>query len=183
MEGVTALARGLAKCSGLEHLDLQDNTFTEDGSTTAMRVWEKLMPSWPELKTLNLSDCVLSAEGEVPSIVKALVNGSNPKLQTLELQNNNLEGNTVALLADAISSHLRNLVTLGLQWNDVDEGEEMLETLSDVLKMRGGKLLISDEDEQEKEDSEEPETPLKGLADTDRDADDLADVLSKTGIH
>ncbi|KAF9011273.1 hypothetical protein BDQ17DRAFT_1510985 [Cyathus striatus] len=91
MEGVTALARGLAKCATLEHIDLQDNTFTAEGEVTGIEAWTEALPKWPELRVLNLSDCVLSAEGEIPLLVTALATGSNPKLHTLQLQNNNLK--------------------------------------------------------------------------------------------
>lgn len=89
MNGITALARGLAKCANLQYIDFQDNTFTEDGAVTGLNAWTEALPSWFELQTLNLSDCVLSSEGEIPVLISALAEGSNPKLHTLQLQNNN----------------------------------------------------------------------------------------------
>jgi Ran GTPase-activating protein 1 len=203
MSGITALAKGLSHCKGLLSVDLQDNTFIEGGDLKGVEEWAHVLPSWPDLHTLNLSDCVLSEEGEVPHILKALTTGSNPKLLTLELQNNNLEAKTFALLADAISTHLGQLMTLALQWNEVDDDDESLENIRDTLKARGGKLFVSDEEEEEEEEEEggegeekqekerreekenagKEEKPRKGpTTDVDKETDDLADLLSKATI-
>ena len=120
MSGITALANGLAKNAGLLHVDLQDNTFTEEGDLSGVAAWAAALKAWPALHTLNLSDCVLSGEGEVPAVIEALVAGSNPKLHTLQLQNNNLEAArmsiaTVEQLADAIAGELATLRRLELQ--------------------------------------------------------------------
>ncbi|KAF9552263.1 RNI-like protein [Agrocybe pediades] len=194
MEGITALARGLAKNPGIQHIDLQDNTFTVDGELTGVEAWTEALSSWPELHTLNLSDCVLSTDGEVPTLIESLAKGSNPKLHTLQLQNNNLENASFGVLAGAISEGLANLMTLELQWNDVEEDDEHIESLALSLKQRGGKLFATDDDEEESEEEKEekedeeddkeeeeakilvPETvPAKPKDDTD----ELADLLNK----
>ncbi|KIM43015.1 hypothetical protein M413DRAFT_443832 [Hebeloma cylindrosporum] len=202
MEGITHLARGLAKNPGIQHIDLQDNTFTVDGELSGVEAWTESLASWPELHTLNLSDCVLSSDGEVPSLIESLAKGSNPKLHTLQLQNNNLETASFEVLAGAISEGLRSLMALELQWNDVEEDDEHLENLSLSLKQRGGKLFASDEEdeeeeekkEQEEEEAEEearekeeegkkaiaPEVSPTPSADA---ADDLANLLSKVEIR
>lgn len=192
MEGVTALARGLAKNPHLQHIDLQDNTFTADGELTGLEAWTEALPSWLDLHTLNLSDCVLSAEGEVPILVTSLTTGSNPKLHTLQLQNNNLETKTFSLFAQTISTHLTNLMRLELQWNEVEDDDEHLETIALSLKQRGGKLFATDEDEEEEEEEEkeEEEEELKEQAEeqakesakVDTSADDLADLFNKVKI-
>lgn len=195
MEGITHLARGLAKNPGIQHIDLQDNTFTVDGELTGVEAWTEALASWPELHTLNLSDCVLSSDGEVPSLIESLANGSNPKLHTLQLQNNNLETASFEVLAGAISEGLRSLMALELQWNDVEEDDEHLENLSLSLKQRGGKLFASDEEdeeeeekkEQEEEEAEEEEkkaiAPEVSPTPTTDAADDLANLLSKVEIR
>jgi Ran GTPase-activating protein 1 len=197
MQGVTALARGLSKCLGLQHLDFQDNTFTEDGSLTGIKAWTEALPLWPELLTLNFSDCILSSDGEVPLIISALSEGSNRKLRTLQLQNNNLEAQSFGVLSKGISEHLANLMVLELQWNETDDDETgNLETLAMALKQRGGKVLISDEDEEEEEEEEEEEKEKSSLeedkvaenekvgakVDADADVDALADQLGKVKV-
>ncbi|TFY72593.1 hypothetical protein EVG20_g417 [Dentipellis fragilis] len=184
-----ALASGLAKNVDLEHLDLQDNTFSEEGS----QAFAQALPHWPSLHTLNFSDCVLSAEGEVPRTIEVLATGSNPLLRILQLQNNNLEGKTAAVLADAIGTHLKQVNILEFQWNEVEEEDEGIQTLLDYLKSRGGKFLLDDEEEEgeeeeaevedEGEDEVKPEKPEAEKSDADKAADALADLLDKVTIN
>ncbi|KAF9046081.1 hypothetical protein BJ165DRAFT_1345554 [Panaeolus papilionaceus] len=195
MDGIAALARGLAQNRDIQHIDLQDNTFTVDGEKEGIEAWTQAVRSWPNLETLNLSDCVLSTEGEVPLLLETLATGSNPKLHTLQLQNNNLETESFALLSRAISHGLSSVRRLELQWNEIEEEDEHIAALAAALKARGGKLIASDEDEEEEEEAEEeeakeeekeeeevkaaePEKPKP--ADTADDA--LAELLSKITI-
>ncbi|KAI0916951.1 hypothetical protein AcW2_007209 [Taiwanofungus camphoratus] len=190
MAGAAALVHGLSGCPSLAHLDLQDNTFGEAGSE-AMAL---ALKAWPLLRTLNLSDCVLAEEGEVSPVLEALVAGSNPKLEVLQLQNNNLETQSFALLAQGLEVHLPVLRILEVQWNEVEEDDEGIETLLGIMKKRGGKLVLDDEeDEEENEDEEEEEakaedTELKAAEAASKDtideaADDLADIMSKIEIR
>lgn len=151
MDGIAALVNGIAECKDLEYLDLQDNTFGELGSKTMATVLDQ----WPSLHTLNLSDCVLAEEGTLSPVVEKLVDRSNPKLQTLLLQNNNFESETFSLLAQNVDSAFGALKRLELQWNEVEEDDAALALLSRVLKSRGGKLVTEDEDEDEDEDEED----------------------------
>lgn len=191
MEGIVELARGLAQCPDLEHIELQDNTFIEDGSLLGVRAWTESLGSWSKLHTLNLSDCVLSSDGEVPSLIETLAKGASPKLHTLQLQNNNLEGTTFGVLAGAISQGLSSLMRLELQWNEVEEDDENLENIALALKQRGGKLYVNDDDEEEEEErereaekKEEIEEQLKGPKADGKDvADDLANLLGKVAIQ
>ncbi|KAJ7451592.1 hypothetical protein FB451DRAFT_1051315 [Mycena latifolia] len=182
MAGVTALAKGLAQCPGLQHIDLQDNTFTADGEVSGVEAWTVALKSWPELTTLNLSDCVLSSEGEVPVIITALAAGSNPKLHTLQLQNNNLETETFMALASGVPK-MSSLMLLELQWNDAEEDDDHLKTLALHLKRRGGKLLASDDDEEDEEEEAEEEIEAPAGEKPKDSLDDLADQLSKVDIH
>jgi len=185
MDGIANLARGLAHCPRLEYLDLQDNTFGEVGSVAMA----KALPAWTELAFLNFSDCVLSNEGEgVSAVIKTIASGSNPKLQTLQLQNNNMESGSFALLAKGVSK-LSNLKTLELQWNEVDnEEDENVQTLVQSLKQKGGKVLLNDEEEEEEEEEEtvtggaEAEGKDENAAKTSTAVDELADLLVKTSI-
>jgi len=190
MEGIIALAEGLSKCPSLEFLDLQDNTFSQAGS----KAFGAALPSWPALHTLNFSDCVLSKEGEVPHTIEILVTGSNPRLHTLQLQNNNLEAQTAAVLAQAIGTHLKEVSLLEFQWNEVDDEDENVQTLLDSMKARGGKFLLNDEDEGSEEEEEEEEETTAEDADellekpdahdsVDDDTDTLADLMSKASIN
>lgn len=192
MDGISALVRGISECKNLEYLDLQDNTFSEPGSKTMAGVLDQ----WPNLHTLNLSDCVLAEEGALSPVVEKLVEGSNPQLHTLLLQNNNFESATFSLLGQNIDSGLGALKRLELQWNEVEEDDEGLALLSRVLKQRGGKLVTEDEeeseeekDEDEKEENAAVEKKEEESADAasaksilDKANDALADLMSKVSI-
>jgi Ran GTPase-activating protein 1 len=196
MAGSVALAEGLAKNAGLELLDLQDNTLSQPGD----QAFANALPSWPDLHTLNFSDCVLSEEGEVPQVIEALAKGSNPRLRTLQLQNDNLENGAVAVLADAIGTHLKAVTRIEFQENDADEDDAGIETLRDNLIVRGGKFLFSDEEEEEEEeeedelqDAEEGDVSAEFVEfaeamggkdddDEDQEADQLADLLDKVSL-
>lgn len=185
MDGIANLAAGLEKCPNLEYLDLQDNTFGEVGSTAMADA----LAAWTKLTFLNFSDCVLSSEGEgVSAVVKTIANGSNPKLATLQLQNNDMESESFALLAEGISK-LPDLKTLELQWNEVDDDEdENLQTLVQSLKQRGGKVFLNDEEEEEEEEEEiiaggaEAEGKDEDAVKTSAAVDELADLLVKAKI-
>ncbi|KAJ3747481.1 hypothetical protein DFH05DRAFT_1391703 [Lentinula detonsa] len=192
VDGITALAGGLAENRGLQHIDLQDNTFTYEG----VKAWAEALRAWPDLHTLNLSDCFLSENGEVPELISVLAEGSNPKLQSLQLQNNNLEGETSQLLAENIMENLRNMKSLELQWNDFEEDDEHLNALKVSMKQRGGKVLVTDEDDEEAAE-EEAEARAEKEAELEMDleekafqgktekgeADELASLMSKVAIH
>lgn len=187
IDGITALAGGLAKNPELRHIDFQDNTFTKEGALGGVQAWADSLPSWPELHTLNLSDCVLSGKGEIPSLVSTLAEGSNPKLRSLSLQNNNLEGETFALIKEHIAGNLKGLMYLELQWNDIEEDDENLDSIGFTMKQRGGKLFVNDEDEEEDEvaqeaEEEEEKEPVAPSPATKDVADELADLMKKVEI-
>ncbi|KAF9262909.1 RNI-like protein [Marasmius fiardii PR-910] len=200
LDGITSIAKGLAKNPDLQYIDLQDNTFTFEGTLTGVQAWSDALASWPDLRTLNLSDCVLSGDGEVPSLVETLAGGSNPKLHTLQLQNNNLEAETFARINESIQGPLKGLMALELQWNDVEEDDTNLADIGEHMKRRGGKLYVNDEDEEEDEEDEEDAEEATVDAEAKRDAhieeavlkkkfgavkdeaDELADLLNKVTI-
>jgi Ran GTPase-activating protein 1 len=194
MAGSAALAEGLAKNAGLELLDLQDNTLSQPGD----QAFAHALPSWPDLHTLNFSDCVLSEEGEIPQVIEALAKGSNPRLRTLQLQNDNLENGTVAVLAHAIGTHLKAVTRIEFQENDAEEDDAGIETLRENLIVRGGKFLFSDDEEDEEEDEEDElqdaeegdvstefldfAEATEGEDDADQEADQLANLLDKVSL-
>jgi len=150
-DGISALVRGIAACQGLVHLNLQDNTFGEKGSQAAADV----LTSWPLLETLNFADCVIAQEGDVSPIVPVLLSGSNTKLTVLQLANNNMDSQSFALFAEGIQAHLPALKTFEVFWNEFEEDDEGIVSLAGTLKGRGGKLVITDPEEDEDEEEEE----------------------------
>lgn len=130
MEGIAALAKGLARCPTLEVLDLQDNTATKTGTRSIVRVLE----SWPDLRVLNLSDCLLGSAGGI-ALATSLSLGSNKKLQQLKLQYGEFDKRTVDLLAVAVSQHLTELEVLELNGNKFTEDDECVEELKKALEL------------------------------------------------
>ncbi|EJF63240.1 RNI-like protein [Dichomitus squalens] len=198
MAGISSLVKGLAKNTDLLHLDLQDNTFAEEGGRAFAD--ELGRGSWPLLKVLNLSDCVIGEEGEVSPVVEALAQGLHTKLENLQLQNDNLEAAEFALLAGVVSK-LPALKRLEAQWNEVEEDDESVAALAAALRKQGGRLILNDEEDEEEEEvkeaEEEEEAPASVAAapatvevDTEKEksavdqaADDITRLLEKVSIR
>lgn len=206
MDGVEALGRGLVACSELQIVNFQDNAFIDvemdEEGRKAVRAWgEALKTSWPKLRFLDLSDCMLSnGEGEVPPLLEAF-NDPNTKslqnLQELRLQNNNLDAQSYEVLAQAVTK-LTKLKRLDLQDNDDVEDNEHLDDIAEHLKAHGGRLIRTEEDEEEEGDDEEKVEELPEEAEeaeeipvplaTDKKstfemvADTLADLMSKVHV-
>ena len=187
-DGIRALAEGLSKCSNLRYLDLQDNTFIKDSSKAAVNAWAHALPKLSALETLVLSDCVLSEEDvdEVPPPLQKLVEGSNKNLVALVLQNNNLNASTFKFFADSLAS-LPKLKKLELQWNDVDEDLEEIDTIREIIEQRGGKFLAEEEEEEEEEERGGERKEVKEGKEEERESEGdvgaLADTMSKITIH
>jgi len=152
MAGIEALAKGLARCSHLEILDLQDNTATETG-TRAIAV---ALPTWPSLRVLNLSDCLLSPKGGI-ALATALNKGKNTNIETLRLQYGEFDKRTINLIAQAISDHLPNLTRLEINGNRADPEDECITNLRDALQKHNHEDALDELDDMEDVDEEEEE--------------------------
>ena len=132
-EGVAALLRhGLSKCKELEVLDLQDNTFT----SVAAKTLAEVVPAWPALVELGVSDTLLSARGGV-ALAGALAKGQQKKLEVLRLQYDEIDAKGVKALADvATSSALPRLRRVELNGNKFVEEDNNVERLREVLEKR-----------------------------------------------
>ncbi|MCO5555770.1 hypothetical protein L7F22_009315 [Adiantum nelumboides] len=125
MDGIVAIAQGLAACKQLKVLDLQDNTATVSGS----RGIAAALPHWQDLETLNLSDCLLKPKGGY-LVLDVLHKGSNKKLNTLQLQYCDLDRKALAHLASAIDSGaLANIEKLEINGTK-ETVEEQMQNLS-----------------------------------------------------
>lgn len=142
MDGIIALAQGLASCPNLKVLDLQDNTATVRGSKGIASA----LPSWPKLETLNLSDCLLKPKGGY-LIVDTLHSGKNPALHTLQLQYCDLDRKALSRLAEAIGSVLKQLAKLEINGNWADEEDDCIEKIKSALEMHGHDDALDELDE------------------------------------
>ncbi|EGW31449.1 uncharacterized protein SPAPADRAFT_62021 [Spathaspora passalidarum NRRL Y-27907] len=193
------IEKGLSNNKKLKVLDLQDNTITTNG---AIKLAETLS-SWNDLVELNLNDSLLKNKGSL-KLVEALHTGDAKKnLLTLKLQYNELEVDSLRILADAIASKLPNLKFLELNGNRFEEDSEHIEAINEIFEERGfGELdeldeleeLDSDEEEEDEDEEEDTleedldldalEQELAGvsLEEKDSSVDLIADELSKAHI-
>lgn len=174
-EGIShLLSEGLNHATGLETLDLQDNTFTIMGA----KALAKVAPTWAELKELGVGDSLLGAKGGV-LLGEALGQGKNKNLEILRLQYNDITSKGVASLAKAAKEVLPALKKIELNGNKLEEEDAGIVSLQELLEERkerlGGDIVIedewgldslsdlegedSDEEEEEEEDDEDEEQP------------------------
>ncbi|KAK6204643.1 uncharacterized protein RJT21DRAFT_9984 [Scheffersomyces amazonensis] len=186
----------------LQVLDLQDNTITTSGGVKLANS----ISSWEDLVELNLNDDLLKKSGSF-ALVEALRKGPiRPKLTTLKLQYNELEADSLKLLAEIIETKLPNLKILELNGNRFEEDSEYIEKINSIFEERGfGELdeldeledLDSEDEDEDDEDDEDEEDSLeedldldelekelsgKSLEEKDTDVDEIANELSKAHL-
>lgn len=142
MEGIETICDGLAKCPGLEVLDLQDNTATLRGSRAVARA----LPNWPNLRILNLSDTLLKPKGGA-SIIHAISQGKNKKLEALHLQFCDLDRAALRAIGSAINEHLSELRTLEINGNWAEEDDESIQYICKALDKWGNGDALDELDE------------------------------------
>jgi Ran GTPase-activating protein 1 len=159
MQGIAALAKGLAPCFQLQILDLQDNTATQLGS----RAIAAHLPRWPALTELNLSDCLLRSKG-ARRLLSVLAAGSHASLAVLKLQSNEIDATAVEELVKGVKAgSLKALKTIELNGNRVSEEDAvvvaLVAALADVNEVEDGLDELDDVEEvgsdEEAEESDE----------------------------
>ncbi|WRT67777.1 uncharacterized protein IL334_004751 [Kwoniella shivajii] len=171
MEGITNLVNGLSNCKELELLDLQDNTATKIGT----RAIVKQLTSWPNLKYLNLSDCLLGTSGGI-ALMTSLNNGSNPKLISLKLQYGEMDKKSIELLTTAITQHLKDLTDLELNGNRFSEDDDCVEELKKALANWGHEDALDELDDMEEPESDDEEDESDEEAEADNSEDEKAEA-------
>lgn len=156
-DGIAVLAGGLAKCAGLEALDLQDNTAKGAGT----RALAKALVAWPELRSLNLSECLLGSNGGI-ALSHSLNRGSNKKLETLKLELGELDHRSLSVLASAIRDHLSELTTLEINTNRADPEDQCITDIRDALAVHGHEDALGELDDMEEFDGEEEDDDEAG---------------------
>ncbi|CCX34861.1 hypothetical protein FPQ18DRAFT_129118 [Pyronema domesticum] len=151
-EGIQILLRdGLLYCQDLLHLDLQDNTFTELGSSALAIAVE----GWTKLEVLGVADCLLSARGGL-LLGEALQKGANPDLTKLSLQYNEIDIVGAKAIKNAVVAGLSKLEVLELNGNKFSEEDPLVEELRELFEERGFEGLDSLSDmEEDSEDEDE----------------------------
>jgi len=200
-EGVEILMReGLRYLPDLEVLDIQDNTFTAQGTKAMVEV----LDNWTRIRDITISDCLLSKKGAVKFAQKLSTVSSLTALETLRLQYDEMTVDGLRFLKDAVKNTLPQLRLLEINGNIFSEEDDLIEEIRGVFEERGfGELdelddmeeEDSEEDESEEEESEEEremeaaardaryaeEEPVAADSNTAAD-DELAKKLEKTTI-
>lgn len=193
-KGVATLIKyGLKYNTGLEVVDLQDNTFT----TSASLILAETLPEWKNsLVELNVNDCLLKGKGS-DAVIRVLRENDFSALENLKLQYNEITQETLVneLLPALKDDKLPSLKSLELNGNRFEEDSEPLETLQEIFAGELDELddleeVDSEEEEEEEEESEEEdaeeleeidlETLEKGMLESQ--IEDLAEELEKTHI-
>ncbi|KAJ3150248.1 hypothetical protein HDU89_003337 [Geranomyces variabilis] len=181
-EGIAALMEALSRCKQLEHLDVQDNTFTEKGSAALAKV----VGAWKNLKALHIGDCLLGAEGS-KLVLAALTNG-NTALEKLHLAFNEIDPEGAALIPELLLNK-KSINLLELNGNAFDPEGDAVRDVKRVLLENGGEGALDeldemewdeDEEEEDEDEDEEMEKAQKAVDDEDVDDDEIDGLTAAT---
>ncbi|MCJ1337562.1 hypothetical protein MMC09_002844 [Bachmanniomyces sp. S44760] len=167
-EGIlTLISEGLAKCTDLQILDLEDNTFGNPGGNALATS----LPHWKELRELALGDCYLGRQGG-RVLTKALSKGSNKSLKTLKLPFNNLNNSNVIDLFQATKTNLPVLKRLELNGNQFSEDDEVVIDFRELFQSRREAAATAPEEEEEDRKEEKEEYGLDELDELESDEEE-----------
>ena len=171
---VELISHGLKNTRGIRVLDLQDNTFTKKGAKALAAV----APGWTEIVELGIGDSLLGAKGSI-MVANALAKGSNPKIEILRLQYNDITTPGLEAFTAAAKTSLPALKKIELNGNKFQEDHLAVSELRELLEERkeklGGDVVLEDdwgldslsdlesedEDEDESEEEEEEEAEAR----------------------
>lgn len=156
----------------------------------------KALSSWPSLRTLNLSECLLGGRAGI-ALAISLNRGLNPRLQTLKLQLGELDHRSLSILAKAIHDHLSELTTLEINANRADPEDECIQDIKTALAVHGHEDALdeldemeeyeeeeeSEEEDKEAEEEEEEEEGKEPLVKEEEEDDDLAALMGKVSLE
>ncbi|KAI6230006.1 ATP synthase subunit beta [Aphelenchoides fujianensis] len=110
VNGIVELAKGLGQCAQLEHLNLNDNTFTKNGARAMARALSNIENC---LVHVDFGDCLCRA-GAV-DIMEALVNSHAETLEFIDLTGNELTPDHAAQIIEMTADLPRlRMLNLGL---------------------------------------------------------------------
>jgi Ran GTPase-activating protein 1 len=141
----------LSKCSNLNHLDLQDNTFTDVGSFALAEA----LPHWPQLSILNVGECLLRSPGS-KEIFKVLKE-NHVHLEKLYLSFNEINQEAAEEIPEMLKNK-KNLIALELNGNEFDPQGSVVRDILAQLKMHGHEDALDELDEMEFGESDDEES-------------------------
>ncbi|KAJ1536071.1 hypothetical protein HK405_015394, partial [Cladochytrium tenue] len=131
VEGIQNILRATGKCCPkLERLDLEDNTFQLEGSKALVAA----LPSWPNLRVLNIGDCLLGKDG--CRMILGALTGSHVELESLWLTYNEMDLAGAKLIPTMMTGKTK-LTSLYLNGNAFDPDAEVVTTIRDKFRSLG----------------------------------------------
>jgi Ran GTPase-activating protein 1 len=128
------IPEGLSNLRELEVLDLMDSTFTSEG-LTHMALADAI-GFWPNLRVLNLNDCLLGSRGAALLVPALAVVQPGSRLEVLKLKANHLSpANTLAL--SGVLWRLPELREVNLRRNNIAGTDEGYGIIRRLLRERG----------------------------------------------
>jgi Ran GTPase-activating protein 1 len=146
--GFEAVVEGLAHCSSIRYLNLNDNTGkTDDGD--GWPNFARALRGWPDLRMLDVSNCCLDANS-FGLFLEVFQAGQHVHLHSLFVNNSDLGDAAYERLIPVIRTHLPALRNLGLVDNEDLDGSRVKQ-LVELLEGRGGSVVLDDEDWKEED--------------------------------
>jgi Ran GTPase-activating protein 1 len=139
-DALPGLMKSLQSCHKLESLDLQDNTLLEQGSNSLA----VSLGSWPDLRLLNVGDCLMGAEGVI-CLLQALQDGV-PLLANLNISFNGMDPDASKLLPAFVQSHPR-IDHLYVDSNSFNPDGHVILAVKEILQRHGHPNALEDLDE------------------------------------
>ena len=171
------LLQGLCHTTKLRVLDLQDNTFTRNGSYALGDVVGK----WSDVEELGFGDCLLTARG-ADELSRALAEGSNKKLQVVRLQYNDMDTRALKAFTNVVEDALPALRRVELNGNVFSEDDASIEALRDLLSKRREAALVGEHDEEAKDWGLDSLSDLEDDDDDDDDEDEQDEDKKETPV-
>jgi len=190
------LIKQLGHCNKLEHLDLQDNTFSNKGG----KALAAIIGEMHSLQKLNIADCMLGHQGSL-EFIKALGKSSKvlKSLVHISIQYDEVTEVGVSELAKFLPK-IKNLKKLELNGNEFDadckamtkirsaikelglDADDVLDEMEDMedLATSAEEDSSDDEDDEEEEvDEEAEEETAEEKAKEEKEINDLAGAIKK----
>ncbi|QPG72793.1 hypothetical protein FOA43_000095 [Brettanomyces nanus] len=165
---------GLSRLPALQVLDLDDNTFTLPGSTALA----ESISHWPDLRELNINDCLMKAEGCVKVLAKLSEFSDKSKLEALKLQYNELNSDGLKLLVGLLPN-LKSHSILELNGNRFEEDSEYIDKINSIFAIKGKGSLDELDDLEEPDSEEEAESEDEDESEKEEDDDQRKNIEDK----